>query len=108
MPVHFSRVAQPGMVYLWYAYDWRDYGHSGPATVLGANLNVREALDPVNEAFAEVRLNRLAAAKIPESMGTQVEFFSADRQRRLAFFCAQPPRRLRFEAQESERTAATD
>lgn len=51
VPVHFTNMIQPGMAHLWYAYGQEDYDLSGPATILGAHLNLRESCDEISEAW---------------------------------------------------------
>lgn len=69
VPCHFSNFIQPGMAHLWYAYGVQDYDLSGPATILGANQNIDEAIDPVAATWGPFWRGVKNASGMPEALG---------------------------------------
>lgn len=69
VPCHFSNFIQPGMAHLWYAYGVQDYDLSGPATILGANQNIDEAIDPVAATWGPFWRGLKNASGMPEALG---------------------------------------
>ena len=68
VPVYFTRFIQPGQVHLWYIYGVKDYKLSGPATTLGAHLNIREAIDPISQAWGEIWKEQSSVPGVPETL----------------------------------------